>query len=134
MTFREENTKETKDSTRNLTESFESQTHENSPLTHPLTAPLSSNQKKKGPTTRVTIKYDVGFPNSIYIRGKGANLNWNKGIPLKNVKHDEWIWETDVPFTSCEFKVLINDKHYENGENHHLNCGATIQYTPKFSA
>ena len=82
--------------------------------------------------TRVTIKYDIGFSNHITIRGKGANLNWEKGQPLKNVKPDEWIWETDVPFTHCEFKVLINDRVYENGENHQINAGASLFYTPHF--
>lgn len=89
-------------------------------------------EKKKGPKTRIVIKYDVGFNNMIYLRGKGANLSWDKGICLKNTNPDEWVWETDSPFTACEFKVLINDKHYEIGENHPLTCGASIQYTPKF--
>lgn len=84
------------------------------------------------PKTRITIKYDSGFPNQIFIRGKGANLSWEKGLPLKNVKSDEWVWETDAPFTQCEFKVLINDRIYENGDNHLLNAGATLLYTPHF--
>lgn len=87
----------------------------------------SSHQK-----TRVVIKYDVGFNNSVFIRGKGANLSWEKGISLKNTKPDEWVWETDLPFTTCEFKVLINDDHYENGENHPLACGKSLEYTPQF--
>lgn len=86
----------------------------------------------KGPKTRIIIKYDVGFNNTLFLRGKGANLNWDKGVSLKNVKKDEWIWETDTPFTTGEFKVLINDNHYEIGENHPLTCGANIHYTPKF--
>lgn len=87
---------------------------------------------KKGPKTRVVVRYDIGFNNSFSIRGKGANLNWEKGIPLKNIKNDEWVWETEAPFNMCEFKVLINDSHYEKGENHPISCGASIQYTPKF--
>jgi hypothetical protein len=100
---------------------------------HDLTTmqkPLTS--AGKGTKTRITIKYDVGFNNSLYIRGKGANLSWDRGIPLKNVKHDEWVWETDAAFPNGEFKVLINDRTYETGNNHPLNCGATIQYSPHF--
>lgn len=87
---------------------------------------------QKGPKTRILVKYDVGFNNSITIRGKGAGLNWDRGLSLKNIKADEWVWETDTPFTTGEFKVLINDTKYELGENHTLRCGASIQYTPKF--
>jgi hypothetical protein len=89
-------------------------------------------ETRKGPKTRIVVKFDVGFNNHLFIRGHGANLNWDRGVLLKNIKNDEWVWETDLPFTAGEFKVLINDRQYETGENHRLNCGATIQYTPRF--
>lgn len=93
---------------------------------------LFTDKKNEHPKTRITIKYDTGFSNQIYVRGKGANLSWEKGQPLKNTKSDEWVWETDAQFTQCEFKVLINDRVYENGDNHLLNAGATLLYTPHF--
>lgn len=93
---------------------------------------IYSTDKKGTAKTRITVKYDVGYPNQLYIRGKGANLSWDKGQPLKNVKPDEWIWETDAHFTNCEFKILINDRVYENGDNHHLNTGSNLLYTPRF--
>jgi hypothetical protein len=99
-----------------------------------FTKPSSSrgNEMLKGPKTRVMIKYDIGFNNVLTIRGKGANLSWDKGITLKNVKNDEWVWESDIPFTTCEFKVLINDAQYEQGDNHPLSCGTSLEYTPTF--
>ncbi len=103
-------------------------------------APQSNSQsqefptEKKAPTkTRITIKYDAGYPNQLYIRGQGANLSWDKGQPLTNVKADEWIWETDAYFNQCEFKILLNDKMYETGDNHQLNPGASLLYKPHFS-
>lgn len=92
----------------------------------------ASTEKKSHQKTRITVKYNVGYGNQLYIRGKGANLTWDRGIPLKNIKNDEWVWETDTSFSHCEFKVLINDRNYENGENHYLNQGASIIYTPHF--
>jgi len=82
--------------------------------------------------TRVLVKYNVGFKNNLYIRGHGGGLNWNKGVMLKNVGPDEWIWEPATPIADCEFKVLINDQKYEMGENHHISGGKLFQYTPKF--
>lgn len=87
---------------------------------------------RSGNKTRIIIKYDVGFGNSLFIRGTGANLNWDKGIPMKNIKNDEWLWETETPFSKAEFKILINDKHYETGHNHMIHSGNMIQYTPRF--
>lgn len=97
-------------------------------------AKASSSDKMKDGCTRITIKYDVGFNNQMYIRGEGSNLSWDKGIPLKNVKADEWMWETTKPFSKLHFKVLINDKQYEAGDNHQVTCGSSISYTPQFHA
>jgi hypothetical protein len=94
--------------------------------------PTPRNELKKCTRTHVVVNYDVGYNNTVAIRGKGPGLSWDKGITLKNTKHDEWIWETDSQFNTCEFKVLINDTHYEIGENHPISCGACIKYTPKF--
>lgn len=87
---------------------------------------------RRAPKTSITIWYDAGYPNALYLRGQGANLSWEKGIEMKNIRSNQWVWETTEPFTSCEFKVLINDKEYEIGNNHILTCGASIQYTPHF--
>ncbi len=105
--------------------------HQAPPIKKPH-LPLSATERKVGPLTKITIQYDVGFSNAIFLRGKGATLSWDKGIPLKNTKTNEWVWETAIPFTTCEFKVLINDKEYEIGDNHLLTCGASVHYTPKF--
>lgn len=89
----------------------------------------SSTAKQK---TRVIVKCDVGFHNQVYIRGKGSNLCWEKGLLLKNIKSDEWVWETEGDFSTLEFKVLINDRNYESGENHTIKNGSSVIYTPRF--
>jgi hypothetical protein len=83
--------------------------------------------------TKIVVKCNCGFPNSLFIRGEGiAELNWNKGTPMRNVKADEWVWETDRPFSKGQFKVLINDKVYEVGENHKVECGTQCTCNPRF--
>jgi hypothetical protein len=92
-----------------------------------ITAPYGTLTK-----TRITVKYDVGFNNNLYLRGNAAGLNWDKGTPMRNTKADEWVWETELPFTTAEFKTLINDTNFESGRNHLLHCGTIVQYTPRF--
>lgn len=104
-----------------------------SSLTMPHEHDQHSCSMHSGMKTRIVIKYDVGYGNTLSIRGHGANLSWEKGQPMKNTRHDEWVWETEMPFTKAEFKVMLNDKHYEAGPNHILHAGSTIQYTPHFS-
>lgn len=95
-------------------------------------SPTDSGSGRKAGVTRLKVRYNCGFGNNLFIRGKGANLSWDKGQPLKNLKHDEWVWETTVPFSTCEFKLLINDVHYEQGNNHRLQSGDSSEYTPRF--
>lgn len=94
--------------------------------------PMKKKEEVHMGKTRVLVKYNVGFENNLYIRGNGGGLSWERGVLLKNVSPDEWIWEPSAPVTDCEFKVLINDVKYETGENHHVGGGKIVQYTPKF--
>lgn len=88
-----------------------------------------SNQKQ----TKIIVKCNCGFPNNLFIRGEGiAELGWERGIAMKNINTDEWIWETDKPFTKVQFKIMLNDRQYEVGENHILEYGSQITLTPKF--
>ena len=84
--------------------------------------------------TRVTVKYDVGFPNQLFLRGEGPDLEWSweEGIPLKNVAPDTWVWETRKSFGEASFKVLVNDEQFEHGENHKIAQGSSLEYTPSF--
>ncbi len=93
-----------------------------------------TNDQKKTPfkTTRIIIHCNCGFKNNIFIRGQGAGLSWEKGIMLKNLGPDLWQWETDKAINFLEFKVLINDTHYELGENHVLTKEGTAEFTPRF--
>ncbi|MFN0064816.1 MAG: hypothetical protein ACKVOH_01130 [Chlamydiales bacterium] len=80
--------------------------------------------------TRVIVHIEGS--GEVYLRGEGtSDLNWEKGVKLKKLE-DDWIWETDEPFSDGQFKVLINDKTYELGTNHPLYPGASIRINPKF--
>jgi hypothetical protein len=95
-----------------------------------------SNPSKKGKgsvQTTVIIRHDCGFSNCMFIRGRGCkSLSWDTGTKMHNVNASEWIWETDEPFEAIFFKVLINDREFELGEDHQLICGNTLEYSPRF--
>lgn len=83
--------------------------------------------------TRIVVQVDPTFPSTIFLRGEGlSDLSWEKGVQLTHEKPDEWVFETDAPFSTAEFKVLVNDKTYEMGENHPLYPGASVRINPKF--
>jgi hypothetical protein len=91
-------------------------------------------EKHKGKAkTRIVAHYDCGFPNNLFIRGEGiSSLSWDKGSVMKNVAPNEWVWESDRPFSTAHFKILINDNHFEAGEDHTLAFGQEIDFSPLF--
>lgn len=81
---------------------------------------------------KVQVTYDVGWGNTLFIRGEGCGLNWDKGIPLKyDEKKACWHWECKAE-TPIEFKLLINDEIWSEGDNFVLNPGKTKKIKPSF--
>ncbi len=83
-------------------------------------------------TTRITVKYDAGLGNSLFIRGEPPLLNWEKGIALKNTGSDTWVFETEGNFPSLKYKIVLNDNRFEQGEDHKTDCGKKEEISPRF--
>ncbi len=122
--------KEVKDSQFENQAAISTSSFASSPAPIKKAAEIKKNSSSK---TTIKVKFDVGFSNALYIRGEGKGLSWDHGILLKNTKADEWTWENNEAFGSYEFKILINDRIYENGKNHQLKAGESFSYTPNFS-
>ena len=90
---------------------------------------------KKTLATKTTIaaRVDVGFGNNLYIRGEGAGLSWDVGILMKNLSPYEWAWETKTANKPVEYKLLINDEIWANGENQFARPDETSITAPTFN-
>jgi hypothetical protein len=94
-------------------------------------SPLSLSFLKNLPCKRVTFHCDVGYGNRLFIRGEGTGLSWKKGIPVKNVAPDRWVWEA-IDEDGAEFKALINDECWEQGANHRIYGTELMDIHPTF--
>lgn len=83
-------------------------------------------------STKIIAEINIGFGNTLYIRGAGYGLNWEKGIALKN--QDSNFWSLNIP--NCkedfEYKLLINDDIWCEGHNLIAKHGQKNIVTPKF--
>lgn len=87
---------------------------------------------KKTPVTTIRAQVDVGFGNSLFIRGNGGGLSWEQGTPMDWVDGD-WVWSSaSVNGAGLEFKFLLNDEAWSEGENESLKAGETSISTPSF--
>jgi len=87
-------------------------------------------------TTTFMIHYDVGWDNSIPIRGSIPQLNnWQAhGKACRWTEGNVWVYETsDIPEeTEFEWKPLINDEHWSLGGNYKGVGGQTMDEYPEF--
>lgn len=75
---------------------------------------------------------DVGFGNQVFIRGVGAGLSWDKGIPLECRHPSTWIWSSPEIADKVVFKLLLNDTVWSLGEDHVAEAGKPVRVTPLF--
>ena len=96
-------------------------------------APKAKIPTKKVLKTSIIARVDVGFGNQLYIRGAGAGLSWDKGLPLENVSAYEWTFATTEAKSDVVFKFLINDELWAEGDNVIAAEGATSISSPVFA-
>lgn len=82
--------------------------------------------------TTITARVDVGFGNTLYLRGEGPGLSWERGVPMICVADDRW--EITLPESSSPylFKFLINDVTWCVGPDYSVASGSSATLTPAF--
>lgn len=84
------------------------------------------------PGTLVSAKIDVGFGNSLYIRGTGSGLSWDRGRPMECVSGGLWTCVLSGAREPVTFKVLINDSAWCTGNDYLVEPGQSVTVTPTF--
>jgi hypothetical protein len=60
-------------------------------------------------------------------------LSWDKGTPLECVDATKWVWSTKSAEGTIEFKLLLNDQVWAQGEKMSVAAGESMEATPVFS-
>jgi len=106
------------------------------PLAKPVSAQTSAAETKRlqparSTATTIEARVDVGFGNQLFVRGQGAGLSWDHGVPLKNV--DAHTWQLSVPATDkVTFKLLLNDCIWAQGADVVAAPGQKVEVAPSF--
>jgi hypothetical protein len=82
--------------------------------------------------TEVTARIDVGFGNTVFIRGQGTGLSWDHGTPLSCIGASTWVWSTMYASEKLIFRLLLNDTVWARGESFVIDAGNQIQVVPEF--
>jgi hypothetical protein len=82
--------------------------------------------------TVIIAKIDVGFGNTLYLRGDGPGLSWNKGVVLNCADDAAWTISLANAVRPVVFKFLLNDETWSRGEDYTAAPGSTAELTPTF--
>ncbi|WOO42547.1 hypothetical protein [Rubellicoccus peritrichatus] len=91
----------------------------------------ASAAKAPAPLTTIVAQTDVGFGNSIYIRGEGGGLSWEAGT-LMDWVDGAWTWSTTAAVDGITFKFILNDESWAEGENSSVAAGSISTSSPAF--
>jgi hypothetical protein len=83
------------------------------------------------PVTTIKAKIDVGFGNNLFVRGHGAGLSWERGVPLTCVDGQTWQWSGKAE-DRLTFKLLLNDSVWAKGEDIVAKPGQKVEIVPAF--
>jgi hypothetical protein len=82
--------------------------------------------------TLIKAEIDVGFGNTLYIRGDGPGLSWNKGLALDCSAGDQWVVTIVGAKSPVTFKLLLNDQTWSQGVDYVAAPGSTTSLSPLF--
>jgi hypothetical protein len=94
-------------------------------------AQTKSNGGAIGKTVTIEAMIDVGFGNSLFLRGEGKGLSWSHGVPLTNVDKSTWTWSGEAS-DQVKFKLLLNDVVWSKGADLVAAPGDRVQVAPAF--
>lgn len=83
--------------------------------------------------TICTVHILVGIGNKPFLRGSGAGLSWEVGVPMNFKEIGKWRWvappNLDRP---VELQVYLNDQAADQKGSHILTPGHQLEITPTF--
>jgi|SRR5436190_4318897 len=93
--------------------------------------PTAVNPQPCNQTVTIEARIDVGYGNTLYLRGHGQGLNWNQGVPLTCLDSSTWKW-TGLAHEQVRFKLLLNDTVWAQGDDLIAVPGQKFEVAPAF--
>jgi len=92
---------------------------------------LGKSEPKSVLQTTIEARIDIGFGNSLFVRGEGEGLSWDRGLPLECVDAQTWRWAAKAA-DAVKFKLLVNDAVWAQGEDVVARPGEKVEIVPVF--
>jgi len=101
-------------------------------VAHPEHGREARTRAPGGNRTTIVAAIDVGYKNTLYIRGDGPGLTWDWGMAMDCVADDRWIVTIHDATAPIVFKFLLNDTVWCHDPDFAVQPGAYLTITPTF--
>jgi hypothetical protein len=91
------------------------------------------NKSSSGGATSVVANVMIGIGNKPYLRGEGAGLSWDEGVPMNFIEIGKWAWTPTRKNAALTVQVYRNDEDPDKGGKIEVKSGEEIEITPDFS-
>ena len=98
----------------------------------PAPPPAVKRGKPAPVATTITARIDIGFGNTLHLRGEGPGLSWHQGLPLQCVADNEWSIALPETARPVVFKFLVNDLTWSAGPDYVAAPGSALVLVPVF--
>ncbi len=98
----------------------------------PAAAVVSAPAKSPRRVTKIAARIDIGFGNTLFIRGEGPGLSWDRGTALDCLADDLWSITLPAGDDDVIFKFLVNDLSWSSGSDYVVASGASVELVPSF--
>lgn len=82
--------------------------------------------------TRLHATAYIGIGNKLFLRGEGAGLSWDQGIPLHFDSIGKWSWEPAAVAEKIICRIYKNDQLPDQNGDLELAPGDVREITPRF--
>lgn len=98
----------------------------------PAAAPTVKTTPPMPLLTTITAEIDIGFGNTLWLRGDGPGLSWETGLIMDCVADDKWSVTLTDAGAPVVFKFLVNDLSWSAGDDYVVKPGASVSLKPTF--
>lgn len=101
-----------------------------------LAAGVETRRKPRRPAkndTAIIAHVMIGIGNKPFLRGIGAGLSTDKGVPMEYIDVGRWQWISPEPGEPVTVSLWKNDEEPADGDLVEVPAGATLEIHPQFS-
>lgn len=92
----------------------------------------SAQETEASAPARLRARLSIGENDVICVRGEGGGLDWQEGLPMRDLEDDLWEWVSQPTNEPITCQLYLNDEIAAFGEDISINSGQTLEISPSF--